>query len=67
MCLVVNAESVNQSTAFPRQPRAFLCPLSSTYPPAPIYYRRFTIGTGAIVCCASGTNKTFSRIMVGMS
>nr|CAH0105050.1 unnamed protein product [Daphnia galeata] len=36
-----------QTNVFPRQPRAFLCPLSSAYPPAPIYYRRLTIGTGA--------------------
>jgi hypothetical protein len=38
-----------QTNVFPRQPRAFLCPLSSAYPPAPIYYRRLTIGTG-IIC-----------------
>ncbi|XP_045025556.1 LOW QUALITY PROTEIN: PHD finger protein 12 [Daphnia magna] len=36
-----------QANVFPTQPRAFLCPLSSAYPPAPIYYRRLTIGTGA--------------------
>jgi len=40
-----NASS--QPTVFPRQPRAFLCPLSSAYPPAPLYNRQLTIGTGA--------------------
>jgi hypothetical protein len=42
-----------QTNVFPRQPRAFLCPLSSAYPPAPIYYRRLTIGTG--INCPSMT------------
>ena len=38
----------SQGNKFPRQPRAFLCPLSSAYPPAPIYFRRLTIGTGTV-------------------